>query len=120
MFPSGSPPAAVSTPVHDPRLGFRTTVYPNNKVNFLSVEDPDEHFIAAWVNSPSASAALASFVQTTTIPPIALQRLPIPKFDRDNQAHARLVELARASQALASDDVVAEIDHLVVTTADEA
>jgi hypothetical protein len=96
IFTGGTPPAAVSLPERDLRIGMTTVVYPNNKTNFVATESDEEAFyICAFVNSTAAQQAISRFVSSTTIPPAALQRLPIPKFDPANERHVALAALGR-------------------------
>jgi len=94
MHPNKTPPAAVRLARFDQRLGMTTTAYPNNKVNFIAADSESEaHYIAAWINAPACQEAIARFVSSTTIPPAALERLPIPKFDAGDPLHAELARL---------------------------
>ncbi len=91
MEPSSRPPAAVYQPRHDPALGFNTTCYPNNKVNFLATSSLQEaDFVAAFVNSRPAQDAIARRSSTTTIGPAMLNSLALPKFDRLNELHRKI------------------------------
>lgn len=96
MHPQKRPPAAVRSPTFERRLGLVTTAYPNNKVNFIATTSEEEaHYLAAWVNAPACQNAIAGFVSSTTIPPVALERLPIPVFDRDDSDCLAISQLGR-------------------------
>ena len=119
MSPDGRPPAAAVSPQWDVRTGLNTVPYPNNKSNVLVVDSADEaHYVAAWVNSSPCQDALARFVSSTAIPPTALNRLPLPQFDKANDDHIALARLSlRLSENEIDDDerqvVQAEIDGYV-------
>lgn len=103
MHPQRRPPAAVISPKFDERLGMVTTAYPNNKTNFVAVGSAD-HGAEAWylvsfVNAPVAQDSIARFVSSTTIPPSALQRLPILRYSTDNALQGDLVAKGRAVAA---------------------
>jgi hypothetical protein len=113
MHPLGRPPAAVAEPRFDPRLGMSTTVYPNNKSNFVKVDSAEEAwFVVGCVNAPYAQEALSRFVSTTTIGPAALHRLPIPKFEKANTLHAAVVIAAQTAASSQPGDY-SELDGLV-------
>lgn len=121
MSPDKRPPAAAVSPRRDERTGFETVRYPNNKSNVLVVRSEDEaHYVTAWVNSSLCQGALASFVSSTSIPPAALNRLPIPEFDAANQDHRDLADLSSQLAKTPEDDpsrraLEAEVDFLVRT-----
>jgi hypothetical protein len=123
MHPAKRPPAAVAAPTLDSRLGIVTTVYPNNKVNFISTHSEDEaHYLSGWVNSDPALTAISRFVSSTTIAPTALQKLPIPQYDPANPDHLKLSNLAkRCSKADCLDPerakAIADMDQLVFAIA---
>jgi hypothetical protein len=125
MHPDKRPPTAVVSPRFDSALGLVTTVYPNNKTNFLKAELAEADYLAAWINSEASQSAIARFVSSTTIPPLALQRLPIPRFDPDKDIHHRISELGRSCRegALVSEDLterLGELDQLVSASAQPA
>jgi hypothetical protein len=112
MHPRGRPPAAVAVARTNPQLARVTTVYPNNKSNFVAVaSEAEAWFIASFINSAPAQDAISRFVSTTTIGPAALQRLPIPRFDPDDAAHTALSDLGR-KVAIGEADLV-ELDGVV-------
>lgn len=94
MMPDARPPAAVVRPVEDPRLGFATTAYPNNKVNFLACSSLAEaDYVAAFINSEPAQSTIARRVSSTTIGPSALNALAMPKYDPTDSAHLALADV---------------------------
>lgn len=96
MEPRRRPPAAVILPEIDPRLGFETVCYPNNKCNVLVCESEAEaHYVAAWANSNLAQSAIAAISSSTTIGPNVFERLAMPRYDPDDEAHAALSELGK-------------------------
>jgi len=116
MHPRRTPPAAVCSPLMDRRLGRVTTVYPNNKVNFIAAGTRREaDYLAGFVNSPLAQAAIARQASSTTIAPVTMNSLPIPTFGPSDSSHLRLAECAaRCSQAVAlTEAVLDELDALV-------
>ncbi len=91
MEPNKRPPAAVVEPYDDPALGFRTTRYPNNKVNFLACTSLAEaDFIAAYANSSPAHEAIARRSSSTTIAPATLNGLYLPRFNPGEQLHLEI------------------------------
>ena len=95
MYPTKQPPAAISAPRMDTKLGFPTVCYPNNKSNIYVTRSLDEaRFLAGWVNSGSAAGAISRLASSTTISPVMLNRLPIPKFDPNNSTHMEISNLA--------------------------
>lgn len=116
MHPRKTPPAAVCSPLMDHRLGRVTTVYPNNKVNFIAAGSRREAgYLAGFVNSPLAQAAIARQASSTTIAPVTMNSLPIPAFDPLNPDHLRLADCAaRCSEAVDLTEVLLEeLDALV-------
>jgi hypothetical protein len=95
MHPQKRPPAAVAVAEFDEKLGITTTVYPNNKCNFVQVGSESEAwYLAALLNSELALSGIARFVSSTTIAPSALERLPVPLFDRECADHRNLAVAA--------------------------
>lgn len=116
MHPRRTPPAAVRSPMTDPRLGRVTTVYPNNKLNFIATGSRDEaDYLAGFVNSPLAQAAIARQASSTTIAPVTMNSLPIPAFDPTDHDHVRLAGMAaQCSEAdTVTEDQLSEIDQVV-------
>lgn len=96
MEPSGRPPAAVAMPQDDPRLGLRTTMYPNNKVNFVGCESLSQaDYVAAFVNSGPVQDLIQRLSSTTTISPSTMNRIGIPIFDSDIRVHRDLSALGQ-------------------------
>ena len=121
MHPQRKPPAAVALSRYEPKLGLVTTVYPNNKSDFVRAGSEDEAwYIAACVNAPCSQAALARFVSSTTIGPSALGRLPLPRFEPANPLHFQVVAQGRKlSGCLPQRDEMDELDALVRRTVEE-
>lgn len=93
------PPAAVYQPLDDPRLGFKTSCYPNNKVNFLSCATLQEaDFIAAFVNSDAAQGTIARRSSSTTISPSTLNALALPPFELSNKTHRAISEIGQEAR----------------------
>lgn len=91
MTPDKRPPAGVVRPIEDTRLGFATTRYPNNKVNFVACTSLAEaDFVAAFLNAPFIQAEIARLVSSTTIGPSVLSALPIPQFNASLELHMEL------------------------------
>lgn len=112
IHPRKMPPAAPVAAMLDARLDLITTVYPNNKANFVAVRDEDEAwYVASFVNAPVAQRAIARFVSTTTIGPAALQRLPVPLWNPADETQRRLAGVGRAVHA--GDRASDELDDLV-------
>jgi hypothetical protein len=104
----GRPAAAVREAQPDQRLGRSTLPLPNNKSNIYYTGSVDEaHFVAAFINSEPAQAALARFAVSTGVTPAALARLPLPRFDVHEAAHVELANLgSRASEAAGAGEVL--------------
>jgi N-6 DNA Methylase. len=125
----GRPAAAVRVPTYDAMLNRESLPYPNNKSNIYYASSEDEaHFLAAFVNSRPAQAALSRFAVSTGVTPGALARLPIPTFESTNGEHARLATLGRRAMSIvasllldpmALDSCEAEIDEVVWSLAGE-
>jgi len=115
----GRPAAAVAEPRANRALGRTTLPYPNNKSNVYYTRSLEEaHFIAAFVNSGPAQEALARFAVATGVTPVALERLPLPRFDADDTRHCALAGLGASAHELvglpaALAQTEAEIDELV-------
>jgi len=119
MHPRRTPPAAVCSPAADPRLGRVTTVYPNNKVNFISTRSREEaDYLAGFVNSPLAQAAIARQASSTTIAPVTMNSLPIPAFDGSDPSHQRLAAIAARCSADPSEPALDELDQAVTEVSD--
>ena len=117
IFATKRPPTAVYVPRWDQRLGLETVCYPNNKSNMFVTQSLSEaHYVAAWINSNPAQASIARLVSSTTITPVALKRLPMPRFDPANRIHQRLSEIARQSEGIGLSEYV-EMDRLVRSSA---
>jgi len=117
IAPGGTPPAAPVFPEFDGRLGRATVPYFNNKSNFLRVESPEEAwFIATFINVPASQQLIGRVAMSTTISPMKLASVPIPRFDPTDDAHRRLVELGRgAVEVDAWEASLNEINTLVLT-----
>lgn len=116
MHPGKTPPAAVCSPIADPRLGRVTTVYPNNKVNFIATRSREEaDYLAGFVNSPLAQAAIARQASSTTIAPVTMNSLPIPAFDPADERHVRLAAAALRCGTGAEEPDLAELDEVVAS-----
>ena len=114
IHPAGMPPAAAALPRFDSRLGRVTTVYPNNKCNFLAVTSRDEaSYVTGCLNAPISQVAIARFVSTTTIGPAALQRLPFPQFDPNRKSHGTVVEIARGLAEAPNAGLLEQLDLAV-------
>jgi hypothetical protein len=77
-------------------LGGRT-VAPliDHKLMFCSVASREEAlYLTAMINSTPIQDLLASFVNSTSVSPKSMKRLPIPDFDDSNEEIGALVELA--------------------------
>ncbi len=123
MHPAKTPPAAISSPTMRTDLGRNTCSYPNNKVNFLacaSLEEAD--YISAYVNSAPAQESIAHQTSSTTIPPIAMNRLPMPLFDSTDARHRALMELGAACREnhLRWLSVGGEVGELVMSLSEAA
>jgi hypothetical protein len=96
MHPAKRPPAAVCSPVYRTELGRRTTIYPNNKVNFVRCATRAEaDYVAAYVNSEPVQTSIARQCSSTTIGPGVLTGLPIPSYDHTNLDHVALTEIGK-------------------------
>lgn len=96
MHPTRRPPAAVVVPDFAPFLGFKTTLYPNNKVNFVSCGSLSEaDYLATFVNSSPALGFIARVSSSTTIAPSTMTNLLIPRFDSENRLHRQLMEIGQ-------------------------
>ncbi|WP_419839685.1 N-6 DNA methylase [Candidatus Poriferisodalis sp.] len=116
MEPNRRPPAAVILPVHDQRLGFKTVSYPNNKCNVRVCEtEAEAYYMAAWVNSEPAQSAIAAISSSTTIGPNVLERLAMPRYNPDDEAHAALSEFGKQAHE-APDFDAQQLDDLVRAT----
>jgi hypothetical protein len=115
----GEPMAAVEVPRVDRKLGRKTVVFPNNKCNIIFTHNLAEaHYLAGWTNSAVATTGLGRFAASTGITPVAMQRLPIPKFDVADRLHRTLAQMAqRCRDELLKDKpidpIVREIDAVV-------
>jgi hypothetical protein len=90
------PPAAVYEPADDDALGFKTSCYPNNKVNFLTCSNLQEaDYVAAFVNSEPAQATIARRSSSTTIAPSTLNALALPEYDPANPLHRSISEIGQ-------------------------
>lgn len=95
MHPEKHPPAAVSVPQWDPKLGRTTVCYANNKSNVHITNSTQEaHYIAGWMNSAPAQEAIGRLASSTTIGPTTLHRLPIAKFDPSDGSHSEIARIA--------------------------
>lgn len=117
MSPDKMPPIAVRPPLYDPKLGFVTACYPNNKTHFHVPSSIQEaHFLAAWMNSTPAQAGIARTASPTAISSIHLQRIPVPAFDTTNADHSRICQIGTAAADGDAFDME-ELDRLVLGTA---
>ncbi|MCU1358094.1 MAG: hypothetical protein JWM89_3512 [Acidimicrobiales bacterium] len=100
MHPKKRPPVGVSYPTYDPKLGFTTSAYPNNKSNVHVPTSEDEaRYIEGWMNSEVATDAISRLASSTTIGPTTLHRLPIPRFDPAEPSHRAIVSIALAGES---------------------
>ena len=107
----GRPAAAVATQANDSRLGRDTLPYPNNKSNIYYTDSLAEaHFLAAFLNSQPAQAALARFAVSTGITPAALERLPLPQFNADDPDHGELARLGERAHSVVGTDALPQIE----------
>lgn len=96
IYPDKRPPAAVAPPTAHSELGRSTTIYPNNKLNFVacgSIQEAD--YLCAFVNSSRAQDLIARLASSTTISPGVMNSLPIPRYDRTNSLYCELARLGR-------------------------
>jgi hypothetical protein len=101
---SGRPAAAVATAAYDERLNRTTLPLPNNKSNIYYTRSTEEaHFLAGFINSSPAQGALSRFAVSTGVTPVALERLPIPRFDQADRNHVRVAQLAQEASRIAND-----------------
>ena len=95
IYPDRKPPAAVYRPRTDPKLGFKTACYPNNKSNVYATASIEEsRYLAGWLNSNPIMGAISGLASSTTISPAMLNRLPIPQYDPNNPEHRQIVSIA--------------------------
>jgi hypothetical protein len=107
----GTPVAAVREPTHDPRLDRTTLPIPNNKSNIYYTDIVDEaHFVAAFINSEPAQLALSRFAVSTGVTPAALARLPLPRFDANEEAHIVLAQLGAAAASAQCQEELEEVE----------
>lgn len=104
---SGRPAAAVRLPEYEPSLDRTTLPIPNNKSNIFYTTVEDEAFyLAAFINSEPAQAALSRFAVSTGVTPAALGRLPMPSFDGTNPHHRALARLGREANRIVNGGAV--------------
>ena len=113
MHPTKQPPAAVCSPLMDEKLGFKTVCYPNNKSNIYVAESTDEaRYLVGWINATPSRLALSRLASSTTISPVMLNRLPIPKYDPDKPSHREISRIVRSCESGVFEDVE-HLDRLV-------
>lgn len=109
----GTPVAAVAVPIFDAKLGRETLPIPNNKSNiYYAASAAEVYFLAAFINSQPAQAALQRFAVSTGVTPAAIARLPLPRFDEASSDHRRLSELAKAATAYVADGQVERLSEI--------
>lgn len=107
------PPAAVVAPVDDPRLGLRTTRYPNNKVNFLAcLSLLEADYVAAFLNSDPVQATIAQRSSSTTIAPATLNALYLPRFTPSDELHRAISAVGEEARLSPGSAWPALRDHL--------
>jgi hypothetical protein len=115
----GAPVAAVATPTYDPRLERTTLPIPNNKSNIYYAESSDEaHYMAAFINSGPAQGALSRFAVSTGVTPVALARLPLPRFNASNPEHRALADIGRRASEVAATADLEELEVIERAAAD--
>ena len=113
--------AAVVGRTVDPFLG-ETTVVTQHVATIIATDDLDEaHFVCAMLNSSIATSISASYSTGKSFgTPSMLEYVPIPRFDRRVETHARLAGLSReAHERAGSGGETADLDSLVDIAAAE-
>lgn len=112
----GRPGAAVVVARDFPELGRTTLPIPNNKSNIYYCDEDEAHYLAAFINSSPAQEALGRFAVSTGVTPAAIGRLPLPRFDAQDQQHRALSDLGRAAAAAVdAPDELANVERNVDT-----
>src|SRR5699024_9617101 len=91
MHPQKTPNASVISPTFDPKLGYATTKYPNNKVNFLACSSLSKSdYVAIFLSSDHPQGTISwSFTATTCSPPMFITT-SLRKFSKKNKFHIKL------------------------------
>jgi hypothetical protein len=93
--------------------GPRRTVIPDHKLMIIPASTGSEaHFIAAFLNSSPARYIVMSFAISTGISTHILDKLPIPRFNEENQSHRALADLALQCQKAVRTKDAAKITKL--------
>lgn len=101
-------------------LGTKTIV-PDSKLVLVSFEDEEEaHFLCAVLNSILARYIAACYVVGTQISTHILDFIAVPRFERDNALHQRLVLSSLQAHSVAAagnsvEEIEREIDALAAT-----
>ena len=109
MHSTKQPPSAVCSPSMDKKLGFKTVCYPNNKSNIYVAESTDEaRYLVGWINATPSKLALSRLASSTTISPVMLNRLPIPKYDPNEPSHSKITRIVESCE----EDNFKDVKHL--------
>lgn len=98
------PVAALVETMYDSELGIQIKPLIDHKLNFCAVDSREEGlYLVAMHNSTPMQDLLISFASAISISPNALSKLPIPKFDPNNE---KMVELSNLSRSINPDGLL--------------
>lgn len=104
---------AVTGSVEDEYLGSRMLL-PNEKVMYISTEDEEEaYYLCGILSSAPVTSCIKSYMNPTSISAHVLNKLNIPKFDKNNSSHMAIAGACRAGHGM--EDISAflgEIDRI--------
>ena len=90
-------------PINDSVLGEGIPIL-DERLMFVSTNNSDEaHYLTAVMNSTHSRLLVASYTIETQISTHVLEYLGIPRYNRKENNHRRLVELAKEAQKVKAD-----------------
>jgi hypothetical protein len=93
--------------------GNPRVVIPDHKLMIIPTNtELEAHFVAAFLNSSPSRYIVMSFAISTGVSTHILDKLPIPRFDLENEAHVALAELAAQCRQAARSEKTRELASL--------
>ena len=108
---------AVIEHVHDKLLGYRNVI-PNEKIIIVGFDDSVEaYYLCGILSSTLYRQAIESYMVSTQVAPGTINRLYIPKFSGDEEAHIQISKFCNAGHRTESEEerkeLIAKIDRVV-------